>query len=107
MVPTGARGTYEKLRKAAKDQPCVRCGRNDGTTVGAHYSGVRRHAYGGGLGRKVHDLVLAHLCASCHAHFDTGAKDKEGRWLLSEELQHLVLLTILRLWAQGVIGLLP
>ncbi len=55
-----------KLREAARDQPCIRCGRQDGTTVGAHYTGVRRLELGGGFGRKVHDMAMAHLCAECH-----------------------------------------
>ena len=94
----------KKLRQAAKGQSCVACGISDGTVVGAHYSGPRRLSYGGGFGRKCHDLVLAHLCAKCHRYVDTGCKSKESRWDHSEQMQHYCLLTILRLWEQGVIG---
>ena len=93
----------ENLREAARGQSCIRCGVDNGTIVLAHYSGVRRSNYGGGLGIKVHDLVGAHLCVDCHRTMDTEIKSKENRWLISEEMQHLCLLTILRLLEQGKI----
>jgi hypothetical protein len=73
---------------------CVRCGRRDDTVVSAHYTGVRRGSYGGGLGIKVHDFCVADLCASCHEYMDRLSRDKEGRWGHSEEFQHYVLLTL-------------
>jgi hypothetical protein len=91
------------LRDAARDQSCVRCGAHDGTVVGAHYTGARRLAFGGGLGRKVHDLCIAHLCAKCHSEMDCTSRDKETKWEHSEEFLFLILLTQLRLWEQGVI----
>lgn len=91
------------LLNAAKDQACVRCRRNDGTTVPCHYTGVRRQAYGGGFGIKVRDLVVAHLCAQCHKEMDTDSRDKAHKWEHSEEFQHYILLTILRLLDQGVL----
>jgi hypothetical protein len=63
----------------------------------AHYTGVRRESYGGGYGIKVHDLVGAHLCKSCHRFMDTESRDKEKKWEHSEEFQHLCILTMLRL----------
>lgn len=93
----------EKLRQAARDQPCVRCGRVGNGTVLAHYTGARRGSYGGGFGLKVHDLLGAHLCAECHHHMDTGSRSKEGRWEHSEEFQHYILLTLVNLWHRGVI----
>lgn len=93
------------LRELAKGQACINCGTQDGTVVLAHYTGVRRLAYGGGLGKKVHDLVGAHLCFSCHRVFDTDSRSKDGRWIHSEEFQHRVLLTLMRLWEKGLIGL--
>jgi hypothetical protein len=92
-----------KLRQAARDQSCVRCGKQDGTVVCCHYTGVRRGSYGGGLGIKVHDLIGAHLCGECHRFMDTTGRKKDDKWLHSEEFQHLVLLTILRLHDQGII----
>jgi len=86
-----------KLRESARDQSCVRCGADDGTIVLAHYSGPRRHEYGGGFGIKSHDAVGAHLCADCHRHMDTGSKNKDGKWLVSEEMLHLCALTWIRL----------
>lgn len=36
----------------------MRCG-NSNNVVGCHYTGVRRLAYGGGFGQKVHDFLTA------------------------------------------------
>lgn len=96
--------TYQcqKLRDAARDETCVHCGSREGV-VGAHYTGVRRGAYGGGLGIKVHDFMIAHLCAKCHVLMDTLSKDKEDRWINSELFLHAVALTWERLFARGVL----
>ena len=93
----------QKLRDSARGQSCVRCGRNDGTTVLAHYFGVRRHAYGGGLGIKGHDAIAAHLCAPCHTQLDSLMKDKAKRWEHSEEFLHLCALTWIRWLDSGVL----
>ena len=90
-----------KLREAAEGEPCVRCGVNNGTTVLCHYFGARRHSYGGGMGRKGHDVVGAWLCFDCHQTMDRESKDKSNRWLHSEEFLHLCALTWVRLWEQG------
>jgi hypothetical protein len=92
-----------KLREAARDQACVRCGREDGTVVLAHYFGPRRHAYGGGMSRKGHDAVAAHLCAACHSYMDTWGRERASRWEHSEEFLHLCALTFVRLIEQGVL----
>ena len=92
-----------KLRTAARDQRCVRCGAQDGTVVLAHYFGPRRHSYGGGLSHKGHDAVGAWLCASCHHHMDTAGRDKETKWDHSEEFLHLCALTWIRLIETGVV----
>lgn len=94
---------YQCLRDAARDESCVRCGTQDGTVVGAHYSGVRRLAYHGGLGQKVHDLLIAHLCSECHRWLDTLSKDKTLRWEHSEEFHHWIAVTLLRLLERGIL----
>lgn len=91
------------LRDKARDQSCVRCGAEDGTVVLAHYFGPRRHNYGGGMSRKGSDLIAAHLCANCHSYMDRESRNKESRWLLSEEFLHLCALTLLRLERMGAI----
>lgn len=90
------------LRKAAQDQTCVRCGSKQGVVL-CHYTGVRRLAYGGGLGIKVHDLIGAHLCGACHRDMDTHTRNKEKRWEHSEEFLHLCMLTLLRLAEKEVL----
>lgn len=96
-------GKIQAIRDAARGQSCIRCGAGSETVVCAHYSGPRRSAYGGGLGEKVHDLISCHLCGQCHSWIDTLGKDKDDKWILSEELLHLVALTIIRLYSQGII----
>ena len=94
----------EKLLRYAKGASCVKCGREDSTVVAAHYFGARRHSYGGGMGIKVHDFLCAHLCAVCHREMDVLCRDKEGKWLHSEEFQHYILLTQIRLFLEDKLG---
>jgi hypothetical protein len=96
--------TFEskKLRDAARDQHCVRCGSTHGV-VGAHYTGARRGSYGGGLGIKVHDFLIADLCDVCHAYMDTLSRDKARKWEHSEEFLHYVALTLERRFDSGLI----
>jgi hypothetical protein len=91
------------LRRLAEGQSCVACGIKDGTVVAAHYFGPRRHAYGGGLGKKGSDAVMAHLCALCHRRMDSESRNKEKRWELSEEFLHYCALTWIRLIDQGLL----
>jgi len=60
----------KKLLEASRDRACVNCGFNDGTTVSAHYQGMRSQQFGKGTGIKPHDLCVADLCAGCHKLFD-------------------------------------
>jgi hypothetical protein len=83
----------QQLRDSAEGRSCVRCGANDGTIVGAHYTGPRRLTYGGGHSIKVHDYLLAHLCGHCHEYMDRLSRDKAKRWEHSEEFLHLIALT--------------
>jgi hypothetical protein len=92
----------QKLRDAAKDEPCVRCGSREGV-VGAHYTGVRRLAYDGGMSQKVWDFMIAHLCAACHTYMDRLSRDKHSAWEHSEEFLHLIALTWARLFARGIL----
>jgi hypothetical protein len=84
-------------------EECVRCGRSHKreTVIPAHYTGVRRDAYGGGMSEKVHDCLVADLCDDCHAYMDRECRDKEGRWGHSEEMQHYILLTVARRFITG------
>jgi len=91
----------KKLRNHAKDQPCAACGRNDGTTVLAHYTGLRQHAYGKGRGQKPDDFMAAELCAECHRAFDSPeySKDEEA----SEAFLHAIALTWRRWVDDGLV----
>lgn len=92
----------QKLRDASEGQVCVRCG-NTENVVGCHYTGLRRLAYGGGFGIKVHDFLTADLCQACHKHMDTLSRSKLMKVEHSEEFQHYVLLTVERRFMQGII----
>lgn len=93
----------EKLRNAANGQSCVRCGGIE-AVVGCHYTGARRLAYSGGFGIKVHDFLIAHLCARCHQEIDQLSRDKDHKYEHSEEFLHLIALTLIRLFHKGLIG---
>lgn len=49
---------------------------------------------------KCHDLVMAHLCAKCHKWMDQLSRNKEDKWLHSEEFQHCIIATFVRLFTQ-------
>jgi uncharacterized Fe-S cluster-containing radical SAM superfamily protein len=91
------------MLRMSKGETCVRCNKLRETVVGAHYTGVRREAYGGGMSIKVHDFCVADLCDECHAYMDRISRDKEGRWGHSEEFQHYVLLTLAKRFESGAI----
>lgn len=90
------------LRDASEGQICVRCGKIEGV-CGCHYTGARRLLYGGGMGIKVHDFLIADLCPACHRYMDTLSRDKERAFLHSEEFLHYIVLTQERRFVQGII----
>lgn len=79
------------LRDTCKGQPCIRCGAHDETAVPAHYTGIRRHQFGGGLGHKPTDAAIADLCRRCHAEFDQ--YQNENGTSRSEEFLFYIVLT--------------
>lgn len=95
-----------KLLDLAKGQSCIRCGANDGTVVPAHYQGFRSHSFGKATGLKPSDVAVAHLCHRCHCYFDSNeSSDYEDAWARkidrSEQFQHYIILTLIRLFKQG------
>jgi hypothetical protein len=99
----------KKLLSAARGEPCVNCGRNDGTVVAAHYQGLRSSQYGKGKGQKPHDILVADLCHKCHSAFDN-YEIGEGTGLAkkidaSEQFQHLIFKTLIRRIHKGTIKL--
>lgn len=90
----------KKLRDAANDQPCVRCGIK-GTVVLAHYTGLRQHEHGKGRGIKCDDWLGADLCMACHQYFDAPWSRKSIE--ASEEFLHLIARTWRRRIAEGLI----
>ena len=67
------------LRKLAKDEPCIKCGVDNGTTVLAHYNGMYNHWFGNGMGTKSHDLAGMWLCSRCHTDYDQRKWPQETR----------------------------
>lgn len=92
---------YPACLDAARGQSCVRCGRDDGTVVAAHYTGLRQHIYGKGARIKGSDLVVADLCSKCHPHFDQPKHWKSVE--ASEEFLHCVMLTIFNRADRGIL----
>lgn len=103
MGPCDVTYRNKQLLAAANGAACVKCGRKDGTVVAAHYFGPRRGTYGGGLGIKVHDFLVAHLCGKCHLEMDQLSRDKNHRWEHSEEFLHYIALTLHRCFDDGTI----
>src|SRR5579862_5090693 len=86
-----------KLIDSANGKPCIRCKRQIEGVVAAHYTGVRRDAFGGGFGVKVSDLIHARLCQDCHLEMDTLSRNKEMRYDHSEQFLTLCALTLIQL----------
>jgi hypothetical protein len=74
----------DKLRVAAKNYPCVLCGRNKRFTVAAHCNDVADK----GIGKTAPNFMLAYLCnvaGGCHDQVDGKVPkmtkaDKRGMW---------------------------
>ena len=88
-----------KITQAARNQPCIRCGR-EGETRASHYNGFRAYSYGKGRGLKASDIATAEFCHQCDDDFSEsnyglwpgGSKNIER----SEEFQHWVIMTRIR-----------
>ena len=97
-MPTKSKRYHNRsLLHAARDEPCVLCGKNDGTTVAAHLPGS---IYGmpAGTGQKTHDWLVAHLCHKCHEKMDS-------EWRKDCQIRMKALcLTLERLFNSGKIG---
>ena len=93
-----------KHRKAAEGRACVRCGRENGTTVLAHYQGPLSSILGKAKGLKPHDLAAAWLCFDCHRLMDRGegaAKALYTRAELAHEFAILCLKTVIIRYEEG------
>jgi len=84
----------KKLTDAARGQPCMNCGADDGTIVAAH-SNQSRH--GKGMSIKAHDCFVAFLCHRCHHEIDQGSKlSKEERIDLWQRAHEATLLHLFK-----------
>jgi len=93
-----------KLLASANGKPCVKCKRQIEGVVAAHYTGVRREAFGGGLGIKCSDLIHARLCQECHLEMDTLSRNKDLKYDHSEQFLTLCGLTLIQLVHEGELG---
>lgn len=93
-----------KLLASANGKRCVRCGRQpEGEVVAAHYTGVRRDVFGGGLSIKVSDLLHARLCGECHQYMDSLSRNKDLKYDHSEQFLTLCALTLIQLVDEGLL----
>ena len=66
----------KKRLQAAKDAPCIRCGRI-GETRACHYNGFRSYSFGKGRGIKCNDAMTAYFCHNCDALY---SEQNYGAW---------------------------
>lgn len=64
---------FPSIRKAAKDETCTICGRNDGTTVFAH---LNDSWAGKGMRQKSDDIAGFFACQECHDCYDRRSEAK-------------------------------
>ena len=98
---------------AARDMPCIRCGK-EGETRACHYNGTWQLAYGKGRGQKCSDLMTAEFCNTCDSMFSEGTY---SYWLVdhhteysielmrSAEFHHWIAMTNIRRIENGWLGL--
>ena len=107
-----------KMLDAAKDVPCIRCGK-EGETRACHYNGVCQDVFGKGRGQKCDDLMTAEFCHLCDQRFTEGklepwyAEQKEeladiharnnAKWLRSQEFLYFISLTNIRRIERGIL----
>lgn len=89
----------KKLLRAARDQDCKLCGKNNGTTVAAH---IRSVTLGSGTGIKAPDCLTAWLCQECHDNIDGRNNmlykdEREKGWQLAFAR------TVVALFEQGIV----
>ena len=70
MIEKHKRIEIPKLLNAANGRSCIKCGKDDGTIIRAHYSGIGAYQLGKGNRVKCHDFITADLCDECHSYFD-------------------------------------
>lgn len=94
----------KKSRNAAKGQPCIRCGKNEGTVCARHYNGTKQGFLGKGWAVKTNDLFMADLCDKCDAIFSEGVltDDYESKTERDLHLMIYCALTIERRFEQGI-----
>jgi Protein of unknown function (DUF1364) len=99
------------LLDLARGQACQNCGTRDGTIVAAH-SNAQQHGKGKSL--KAHDCLHAWLCMACHDWLDgrRNGLDPTGmyqpvRFERREMWERAFARTVVELWRQGLIGVIP
>ena len=92
---------------AARDMPCIRCGK-EGETRACHYTGLWQHQYGKGRGQKCSDLMTAEFCRMCDEFLSEGTtpfgNDIMGKAMRSDEFHHWIAMTNLRRLENGWLG---
>ena len=98
---------------AAKDQCCIRCGK-EGETRACHYNGPYQYMYGKGRGQKGCDLMTAEFCHSCDLEFTEGnmpgwitdlvEEPVIAAFVRSENFLHWIAMTNIRRIENGWLG---
>jgi len=92
VIPKGERNKSRKPMDAARDEPCILCTVNDGTTVAAHLP-----TFDNGTGLKGDNRWSVPLCSACHDFQDgrtiEGTKETRLRnWLIAAERKFIQLM---------------
>lgn len=87
-----------KLRQSAKGEPCVACGKHDGSTVWAHSN---ESAHGKGMSIKAHDLMGNYLCFDCHRWYDVGPATRQEKKAFFRECYPKTMVRIAERLAEG------
>lgn len=107
MFPKTTRYENEKLRRLARDRPCMIqldgiCNRDTATSVWCH-SNASEH--GKGAHRKADDCFGAIGCSACHHAIDQGSKlSRDER---RDAMRRAMDRTLLYLWREGLIQVTP
>ena len=89
---------------AARDMPCIRCGK-EGETRACHYNGIFQLAYGKGRGQKCSDLMTAEFCSKCDNEFTEGKYEIWASWDVREtEFHRWIAMTNIRRIENGWLG---
>lgn len=80
-----------KLRDSARNEACVACGADNGTTVWCHADSQK---YGKGYGLKSHDLFGFFGCDRCHDFYGSSKgmeRQERDEWFIEQFIKSMII----------------